>query len=56
LGRPLSAYDRSIDVHISNLRRKLGTAPGGGERFKAVRGIGYLYGRLADSALQDGAP
>lgn len=45
LGRPLSAYDRSIDVHVSNLRRKLGPAPGGGERFKAVRGIGYLYAR-----------
>jgi two-component system response regulator CpxR len=45
LGRALSAYDRSIDVHISNLRRKLGPAPDGGERIKAVRGIGYLYAR-----------
>jgi two-component system response regulator CpxR len=45
LGRTLSAYDRSIDVHISNLRRKLGPAPDGGERIKAVRGIGYLYAR-----------
>lgn len=45
LARPLLAYDRSIDVHISNLRRKLGSAPGGGERLKAVRGIGYLYAR-----------
>src|SRR3984957_17448748 len=30
LGRELSAFDRSIDVHISNLRKKLGPAPGGG--------------------------
>jgi two-component system response regulator CpxR len=45
LGRSLLAYDRSIDVHISNLRRKLGPAPDGGERLKAVRGIGYLYAR-----------
>jgi len=43
LGRDLSAFDRSIDVHVSNLRRKLGPLPGGGERIKAVRGAGYLY-------------
>lgn len=43
LGRSLSAYDRSIDVHISNLRRKLGPGVGGVERIKAVRGVGYLY-------------
>ena len=43
LGRSLSAYDRSIDVHISNLRRKLGPGEGGSERIKAVRGVGYLY-------------
>jgi DNA-binding response OmpR family regulator len=45
LGRPLLPYDRSIDVHISNLRRKLGLSPRGGDRIKAVRGVGYLYGR-----------
>lgn len=39
LGRRLSPYDRSIDVHISSLRKKLG----GGERIKTVRGLGYLY-------------
>lgn len=41
LGRKLGPFDRVIDVHISNLRRKLGPAPEG-ERIKAVRGIGYL--------------
>lgn len=45
LGRSLSAYDRSIDVHISNLRRKLGPGENGSERIKAVRGVGYLYAK-----------
>ena len=43
LGRDLTAFDRSIDVHVSNLRRKLGPLPSGLERIKAVRGAGYLY-------------
>ncbi len=43
LGRPLSPYDRSIDMHISNLRRKLGPLPDGGPRIKTVRGAGYQY-------------
>jgi len=43
LGRDLNAFDRSIDVHVSNLRRKLGPLPNGQERIKAVRGAGYLY-------------
>jgi two-component system response regulator CpxR len=43
LGRQLSPYDRSIDVHISALRKKLGPLPQGSERIKTVRGVGYLY-------------
>jgi len=43
LGRRASAFDRSLDVHLSNLRRKLGSQPGGGERIKTIRGAGYLY-------------
>ncbi|MCC5859226.1 MAG: response regulator transcription factor [Ectothiorhodospiraceae bacterium] len=43
LGRKLSPFDRSIDVHISNLRRKLGPLPDGGQRIKTVRGSGYQY-------------
>ena len=42
-GRPLFPEDRSIDVHISHLRRKLGPRNGGGERIKTLRGAGYLY-------------
>ena len=43
LGRNLSPFDRSIDVHISKLRKKLGPNPMGVERIKTVRGVGYLY-------------
>lgn len=45
LGRRSSHFDRSLDVHLSNLRRKLGKLPDGGERIKTVRGVGYLYVR-----------
>jgi len=43
LGRRLSAYDRSIDVHISALRKKLGHQCCGTERIRTIRGVGYLY-------------
>lgn len=43
LGRRPAAFDRSLDVHASSLRRKLGPLPEGGERIKAVRGSGYFY-------------
>jgi len=43
LGRRLSAYDRSIDVHVSALRKKLGHHFENNERIKTIRGIGYLY-------------
>jgi two-component system response regulator CpxR len=43
LGRPMSPMDRSIDVHVSNLRRKLGPYDGAQERIKAIRGSGYVY-------------
>jgi len=45
LGRELSAFDRSIDMHVSNLRKKLGPKSDGGERIKSIRGVGYLYTR-----------
>ncbi|MGA9573143.1 MAG: response regulator [Lysobacterales bacterium] len=43
LGREPVAYDRSIDMHVSNLRRKLGPARDGGERIETIRGLGYQY-------------
>jgi two-component system response regulator CpxR len=43
LRRDFSPFDRSIDTHVCNLRRKLGPLEDGGERIKGVRGAGYLY-------------
>jgi len=43
LGRDFSPFDRSIDTHIYNLRKKIGSLPDGRERIRAVRGAGYLY-------------
>jgi DNA-binding response OmpR family regulator len=43
LGRSLSAYDRSIDVHVSSLRKKLGQQGDGSDRIKTVRNAGYQY-------------
>lgn len=44
LGKPLGSYDRSLDMHISNLRRKLGPHPDGRPRIQSIRGRGYLLG------------
>lgn len=41
LGRPLARYDRSLDMHVSNLRRKLGDLPDGRSPIQTVRGLGY---------------
>ena len=43
LGRNLGVFDRAIDMHISNLRKKLGPLPDGAERIRTVRNAGYLY-------------
>jgi DNA-binding response OmpR family regulator len=42
LGRKLGPFDRVIDVHVSNIRKKLGSNQGS-NRIKAVRGSGYLF-------------
>ena len=39
--RPLAAYDRRIDVHISGIRQKLGPRPDGQPWIQSVRGLGY---------------
>src|SRR5204863_6658452 len=43
LERKLSPFDRSLDMHISNLRKKLGPRQDGSERIKTVRSVGYIY-------------
>jgi two-component system response regulator CpxR len=43
LGRRLSHFDRSIDTHISNLRRKLAAQKrGAGVKIRSIRGAGYV--------------
>ena len=37
------AFDRSIDVHVSHLRKKLGDDPKSPRIIKTVRGVGYLF-------------
>lgn len=43
LGRKLTLYDRSLDMHVSNLRRKLGNHSDGRPRIVALRSRGYYY-------------
>lgn len=43
LGRRFVPFDRSVDMHVSNLRKKLGHRIGEVERIRSVRGVGYLY-------------
>jgi DNA-binding response OmpR family regulator len=42
LGRKLTPYDRSIDTHVSNLRRKLGLGQDGLPEIRSIRGAGYV--------------
>ncbi|MBF9001842.1 MULTISPECIES: response regulator [Vibrio] len=42
LGKHLAAFDRAIDMHVSNLRKKLPERPDGKSRIKTLRGRGYL--------------
>ncbi|WP_068544395.1 response regulator transcription factor [Thalassotalea crassostreae] len=44
LHRPISSYDRSIDMHISNIRRKIGDN-GKEEKIKTIRAVGYIFMR-----------
>lgn len=43
LGRAFNPFDRSIDMHVSNLRKKLGVHGEGTERIKSIRSVGYIY-------------
>lgn len=43
LDRKLSPFDRSLDMHVSNLRKKLDLRPDGRERIKTIRSVGYIY-------------
>ena len=43
LDRKLSPFDRSLDMHVSNLRKKLGARADHSERIKTIRSVGYIY-------------
>jgi two-component system response regulator CpxR len=43
LDRRLSPFDRSLDMHVSNLRKKLGLRSDESERIKTIRSVGYIY-------------
>ena len=43
LDRRLSPFDRSLDMHVSNLRKKLGAREDESERIKTIRSVGYIY-------------
>ena len=42
LGRKFSPYDRSIDMHVSKVRKKMGDSEDDGP-IKTVRGVGYIF-------------
>lgn len=43
LNRNIGAYDRSLDMHLSRVRKKLTAASGPGERLQTSHGKGYCY-------------
>ena len=45
LSRKFSPFDRSIDMHVSKVRKKLGDLNGTEEHIKTVRGVGYILAR-----------
>ena len=49
LSRKFSPFDRSIDMHVSKVRRKLGDTDSG-EHIKTVRGVGYIFVRSREKA------
>jgi two-component system, OmpR family, response regulator CpxR len=49
LHRSLSPFDRSIDMHVSHLRKKLGHRVEGVERIKTIRGVGYIHASTGEA-------
>jgi DNA-binding response OmpR family regulator len=53
LSRKFSPFDRSIDMHVSKVRKKLGDTDGSAdndEHIKTVRGVGYIFARPREKA------
>jgi DNA-binding response OmpR family regulator len=55
LGRSLQAYDRSVDTHVSNLRRKLAAADAPGFEIRNIRGAGYVLIAPTTASAEAGA-
>jgi len=50
LGRPLNAFDRSVDVHVSRLRKKLSGCPTSAEELiRPIRGVGYFLSAAVEA-------
>ncbi len=47
LSRKFMPFDRSIDMHVSKVRRKLGDSEDDGDHIKTIRGVGYMFARPA---------
>jgi two-component system, OmpR family, response regulator CpxR len=50
LSRKFSPFDRSIDMHVSKVRKKLGDSDGDADYIKTVRGVGYIFTHPRDKA------
>jgi len=55
LSRKFSPFDRSIDMHVSKVRKKLGDSDGGADRIKTVRGVGYIFTHAREEKARSGA-
>jgi two-component system, OmpR family, response regulator CpxR len=55
LSRKFTPFDRSIDMHVSKVRKKLGDSDDGAEHIKTVRGVGYIFTRPRERAGGGGA-
>ena len=52
LSRKFSPFDRSIDMHVSKVRKKLGDTEDGNGHIKTIRSVGYLFARPRQEAAQ----
>jgi two-component system, OmpR family, response regulator CpxR len=54
LSRKFSPFDRSIDMHVSKVRKKLGDSDNGPDHIKTVRGVGYIFAHPREAVRSEG--
>jgi len=54
LSRKFSPFDRSIDMHVSKVRKKLGDTETGTDHIKTVRGVGYIFAHPRENNASQG--